>query len=183
MCCFNKAWGFLIVTQSLADLTDGDFEDGFTDKGSWPDGVQKLLFCDELAWTLDEIVEHCEGFGSQLYCLRASPQALVSQVQGKGVEDYAFFVSHSGHRTLPKLYERFMTYNARSDYCPFVMEGWQYKAAFVIQFRPETDTKAGRFEGRVEHIASTTSTRFHSLEQLMAFIDAVLTEVRDTEQP
>jgi hypothetical protein len=75
-----------------------------------------------------------------------------------------------------------MTYNARSDYCPFVMEGWQYKAAFVIQFRPETDVEAGRFEGRVEHVASTKATRFHSLEQLMGFIDGVLTEVRNTEQ-
>jgi hypothetical protein len=28
------------------------------------------------------------------------------------------------------------------------MEGWQYKAAFVIQFRPETNIEAGRFEGR-----------------------------------
>jgi hypothetical protein len=37
-------------------------------------------------------------------------------------------------------------------YYPFMMEGWQYKAAFVIQFRPETDIEAGRFEGRAEHV-------------------------------
>ena len=76
-----------------------------------------------------------------------------------------------------------MTYNARSDYCPFLMEGWQYKAAFVIQFRPETDIEAGRFEGRVEHIASYKTTRFHSLDELLGFIASVLTEVRNTEQP
>jgi len=58
------------------------------------------------------------------------------------------------------------------------MEGWQYKAAFVIQFRPETDIEAGRFEGKVEHVASTKATRFHSFEQLIGFIDSVLTEVR-----
>jgi hypothetical protein len=53
MCCFNKAWNLLIITQSLADLTNGDFKDCFTDKGPWPDGVEKFFFCDELAWTLE----------------------------------------------------------------------------------------------------------------------------------
>jgi hypothetical protein len=63
-----------------------------------------------------------------------------------------------------------------------MMLGWQYKAAFVIQFRPETDIDAGRFEGRVEHIASSKSTRFHSLDELLAFIASVLAEVSNTEQ-
>jgi hypothetical protein len=62
------------------------------------------------------------------------------------------------------------------------MEGWQHKAAFVIQFRPETDIGAGRFEGRVEHIASSKTTRFHSLEELVGFIASVLTEVKTTGQ-
>ena len=75
-----------------------------------------------------------------------------------------------------------MTYYARTDYCPFLMEGWQYKAAFVIQLRPETDIEAGRFEGRVEHVASTKAKRFHSLEELLSFIARVLTEVGKTEQ-
>jgi hypothetical protein len=63
-----------------------------------------------------------------------------------------------------------------------MMEGWQYKAAFVIQFRPETDVEAGRFEGRIEHIASYEATRFHSLDELLGFIASVLTEVSNTEQ-
>ena len=75
-----------------------------------------------------------------------------------------------------------MTYYARADYCPFLMEGWQYKAAFVIQFRPETDIEAGRFEGRVEHVASTKATRFRSLEELLSFIAGVLAEVSNAEQ-
>jgi hypothetical protein len=62
------------------------------------------------------------------------------------------------------------------------MEGWQYKAAFVIQFRPETDIGAARFEGRVEHMASSKASRFHSLDEMLAFIASVLTEVRSTEQ-
>ena len=75
-----------------------------------------------------------------------------------------------------------MTHNARSDYSPFLMEGWQHKAAFVIQFKPETDIEARRFEGRVEHVASTRAARFHSLDELLTFMANVLTEVRKTER-
>jgi hypothetical protein len=59
---------------------------------------------------------------------------------------------------------------------------WQYRAAFVIQFRPETDIEAGRFEGRVEHIASYKATQFHALDELLGFIEGILTEVRNAEQ-
>jgi hypothetical protein len=62
------------------------------------------------------------------------------------------------------------------------MDGWQHKAAFVMQFRPETDISAGRFEGRIEHVASTRATRFHSLDELLAFVANVLAEVRNTEE-
>jgi hypothetical protein len=63
------------------------------------------------------------------------------------------------------------------------MRGWQYRAAFVIQFRPESDIEAGRFEGKIEHMTSHQATRFHSLDQLLEFIARVLTEVRNTEEP
>jgi len=59
-----------------------------------------------------------------------------------------------------------MTLNAHLDYDPSLMEGWTHKAAFVIQFRLETDIGDGRFEGRIEHIASTKAMRFHSLDEL-----------------
>jgi hypothetical protein len=75
-----------------------------------------------------------------------------------------------------------MTYDTRSNYCLLKMEGWQYRGSFVIQFRPECDIEAGRFEGRVEHMASYRATRFHSLDELLGFIASVLTEVRNTEQ-
>jgi hypothetical protein len=61
------------------------------------------------------------------------------------------------------------------------MEGWRYKAAFVIQFQPETNIEAGRLEGRVEHVASTKATRFHSLEELFTFIANVLAEARNSD--
>jgi hypothetical protein len=75
-----------------------------------------------------------------------------------------------------------MTENGPAEYSPPFMDGWQHKLAFVVQFWPETDVKAGRFEGRVEHIASYTATRFHSLDELLGFIASVLTDVSKTER-
>jgi len=63
-----------------------------------------------------------------------------------------------------------------------MMESWQYNRAFVIKFRPESDIKAGRFEGRVEHLASYKAKRFHSLDELLDFIARMLTEAGN-EQP
>ena len=59
------------------------------------------------------------------------------------------------------------------------MDQWPYKGAFVIQFRPETDIKAGRFGGRVEHVASSKATKFHSLDELLAFMASVLDGISD----
>jgi hypothetical protein len=50
--------------------------------------------------------------------------------------------------------------------------------AFVVQFRAETDVEQGRYTGRVEHVVSGQSTRFASLEELLAFIAQVLATVR-----
>jgi hypothetical protein len=74
-----------------------------------------------------------------------------------------------------------MTHTGGVHYCRSSMEGWQSKAAFVIQFRETTDIEAGRLEGKVEHIASYKATRFHSVDELLAFVGRVLTEVRNTE--
>lgn len=63
------------------------------------------------------------------------------------------------------------------------MEGWQQRAAFVIQFRPETDIPAGVFHGRIEHVSSGHAARFHSLAELLDFITNVLEEVKKREQP
>ena len=62
-----------------------------------------------------------------------------------------------------------------------MIHDWQRKAAFVVKFLPETDIEAGRLEGRVEHVASFKSLRFHSLEELLGFIASVLKEARDKE--
>jgi len=61
------------------------------------------------------------------------------------------------------------------------MEVPDYRLAFVIHFRPETDVESGRFEGKVEHIASYETTRFSSLEELLAFIVRMLSEAGGKE--
>jgi hypothetical protein len=74
-----------------------------------------------------------------------------------------------------------MTYERHVVYFPLLMEGWQHTGAFVIQFRPETDVRAGRFEGRVEHVASSKAARFESLDELLAFIASMLAEASSTD--
>jgi len=49
--------------------------------------------------------------------------------------------------------------------------------AFVVQFRAETAVEQGRFAGRVEHVVSGQAAQFQSLEELLAFIARVLTQV------
>ena len=61
------------------------------------------------------------------------------------------------------------------------MEGWQHKAAFVIQLRPETDVEGGRFEGKVEHVASCKAARFRDVDELLLFIATVLDEVKRSD--
>jgi len=75
-----------------------------------------------------------------------------------------------------------MTWLAGGGYYLRVMNDWKYKWAFVIQFQPETDLENGRCQGRVEHITSYQSMRFHSLEELLAFVSRVLTETRASEE-
>ncbi len=48
--------------------------------------------------------------------------------------------------------------------------------AFVVQFRPETDPRTGRFEGRVEQVASGESASFQSLEEVVEFMARTLAE-------
>ena len=50
--------------------------------------------------------------------------------------------------------------------------------AFVVHFRMNSQVAQGRVSGRVEHVASSQSTHFASLEELLAFIERVLVTVR-----
>jgi len=67
-----------------------------------------------------------------------------------------------------------MTQDARRAYFLPLMEGSQYKLAFVIQFRPETNIEANRIAGKVEHISSHEAKHFTSLDELLEFIAQML---------
>jgi len=50
----------------------------------------------------------------------------------------------------------------------------QHRAAFVIQFQPGTDIEDGPIQGRVEHVASSRSDHFHSIEELLEFFSMMM---------
>ena len=52
----------------------------------------------------------------------------------------------------------------------------------MIQFRTDANIEAGLFEGKVEHVATCQSIRFHSLDELLAFMATILAQVRDTQE-
>ena len=130
---------------------------------------------------VQQIMEHRKGFGPEVDRLRASPQTLVTQVQTKRIEEEKIIVGHDTHQALPKVYLRLMTWCITVAYPATRMERPNYKFAFVIQFRPETDVEAGQFTGKVEHIASYEATSFSSLEELLSFIVRMLSEAGKTE--
>jgi hypothetical protein len=59
----------------------------------------------------------------------------------------------------------------QSETSPPLLPEW----AFVVQFRVGTNLDQGRLDGRVEHVVSGQATRFHSLEELLAFMTRILT--------
>jgi len=52
--------------------------------------------------------------------------------------------------------------------------------AFVVQFRAQSTDAARSWEGRVEHLSSGKVLRFHSPEELITFLNCVLTEVSES---
>jgi hypothetical protein len=49
---------------------------------------------------------------------------------------------------------------------------------FVVQFRAPPTRASPFYDGRVEHMVSGQVIRFHSLEELVAFMISVLTDVQ-----
>jgi hypothetical protein len=49
---------------------------------------------------------------------------------------------------------------------------------FVVQFRLPPPGEPSSYDGRVEHLVSGQVARFHSLEELLAFMIRVLDEVQ-----
>ena len=55
--------------------------------------------------------------------------------------------------------------------------------AFVVQFRAPPFDASPCYEGRVEHLASHQVARFHTLEELLAFMRRVLADVQAPSDP
>jgi hypothetical protein len=76
----------------------------------------------------------------------------------------------------PNSHFSIMTRPGGRRYRSGVSNDWPYTGAFVLQLGPGTDMAAGRLEGRVEHIASTRSAWFGSLDELLAALADMLAE-------
>ena len=50
---------------------------------------------------------------------------------------------------------------------------------FVVQFRAQPTGGSSPYDGLVEHLVSGQVARFHSLEELLAFMVSVLADVQD----
>ena len=53
--------------------------------------------------------------------------------------------------------------------------------SFVVQFRTASDVRHGTCDGRVEHISSGQIADFSSVDDLLTFIERVLTKPRPGE--
>ena len=51
--------------------------------------------------------------------------------------------------------------------------------AFVVRFHAQPTSAPLAWEGRVEHLASYQVARFHSVEELLAFMRRALTDTQD----
>jgi hypothetical protein len=54
--------------------------------------------------------------------------------------------------------------------------------AFVVQLHADAEIAHGQVHGRIEHIVSYQTTRFTSLEELLAFMARVLKEQQEGKQ-
>jgi len=52
-----------------------------------------------------------------------------------------------------------------------------YAKAFVVQFGAETDARLGHVTGRIEHLQTGRRSRFASVDELLAWIMAMLAGV------
>ena len=58
-----------------------------------------------------------------------------------------------------------------------------YSRAFVVKFSDKTNLSANVAEGRVEHVSSGSKAEFHSIPQLLTFMDRVLREGQISATP
>ena len=69
-----------------------------------------------------------------------------------------------------------MTSTQGRRYRSGVRNDWSIAGAFLLQLGAGTDIGYGRLVGRIEHVASTRSARFSSLEELLRALQTLLDE-------
>ena len=52
------------------------------------------------------------------------------------------------------------------------------RRAFVVQLRADANIEKGQWRGRVEHLVSYSATSFESLDELLAFMVKMLSELK-----
>ena len=62
-----------------------------------------------------------------------------------------------------------------------VMNRLPHKTAFIVRFDTTSDIESGVIEGKVEHVASFRTERFHSLDELLTFVNLMLRDARCEE--
>ena len=53
---------------------------------------------------------------------------------------------------------------------------------FVIQLQPGSEVEPAKFAGHVEHVDTGRAKRFHSIEELVRFMEQTLAEIKQQEE-
>jgi hypothetical protein len=100
------------------------------------------------------------------------------------VEKIPIFIGvFKGYRRSPLLALKFQchapAWRYRGSAVPQSQPSLPTNRAFVVQFRAQPAGPSPCYEGRVEHVVSGQVARFHSLEELLAFMTRMLTDVEE----
>ena len=71
-----------------------------------------------------------------------------------------------------------MLWRGRESPVPLSQPSLPSNRVFVVQFRAQPPEASSAYDGRVEHVVSGETARFHSLEELLAFMVSVLADVQ-----
>src|SRR6478752_293522 len=76
------------VAKDLADTKNLLFHRFRIDHGSWPDGVEDRVLCDQPAGVADEIGKQVERFRCKWHAAACAPQAVIRRIEPEGAEEF-----------------------------------------------------------------------------------------------
>jgi hypothetical protein len=82
----NVPWGRGHIAEHVANLPDTGGEHPVSDMHVRPDGGQDLGFAHQTPGVCNQIAQHRPGFRLELAPLRATPQAVLSALEGEGAK-------------------------------------------------------------------------------------------------